>query len=422
MALPAVVVAAMKYKKLAMYAKRFGPPLIILLIILMGGMFALIAFIISFLGGQSANASCLDGGPTSMAAHATSGPINVGDSFTIPGRGSLQITQERMANAQTIVSTGLSRQPPMPENGLMIALSVAIIELGLLNEQRGDRDSVGLFQQRPSQGWGTVEQIMNPVYASNKFYDALEALGNWQSMPPGEAAWKVQRPRKDLRGKYGEVMSPAAGLVQSILPALASGGLVNVSMDGTNPQCEQYAGNGGDPSDCPPDSAIPPNTFRISGSPNELCVKSVQQARSPEAGAAIIWTFHHLGIPYGRPDGVCSSNTTRTGPSHYDCSGFVTSAYKQTGTDLGGNPATSGMRAGQMKARKIDASQARPGDLYLPTTGHVVMILADDTIIHTNKCGDVSHVKKKYTGSYNTYFAPDATFNSTAPAMNNTML
>ena len=61
------------------------------------------------------------------------------------------------------------------------------------NVKFGDRDSLGLFQQRPSQGWGTAEQILNPEYSTNKFYDALQKIKGYRSMDIAQAAQRVQR-------------------------------------------------------------------------------------------------------------------------------------------------------------------------------------------------------------------------------------
>jgi hypothetical protein len=72
-------------------------------------------------------------------------------------------------------------------------LATAIQESKLLNLASGDRDSAGLFQQRPSQGWGTREQITDPVYASGRFFDTLMQVEGWQSLAITEAAQAVQR-------------------------------------------------------------------------------------------------------------------------------------------------------------------------------------------------------------------------------------
>jgi hypothetical protein len=74
-----------------------------------------------------------------------------------------------------------------------VALAAAIQESDLRNLDYGDRDSVGLFQQRPSQGWGTVEQIRDPRFATNAFYDHLEEVAGWEQIPVTEAAQAVQR-------------------------------------------------------------------------------------------------------------------------------------------------------------------------------------------------------------------------------------
>ena len=104
-----------------------------------------------------------------------------------------------MANATTIVNTGKSLA--IPEQGQVIALMAALAESTLVNLDYGDRDSLGLFQQRPSTGWGTPEQIMDPVLSSKAFYGladhttnpGLVDISGWESMSPGEAAQAVQR-------------------------------------------------------------------------------------------------------------------------------------------------------------------------------------------------------------------------------------
>ncbi len=98
---------------------------------------------------------------------------------------------EQMDNAATIA--GIGRKLGAPDRAVTIALATAIQESGLANLQSGDRDSVGLFQQRPSQGWGDEAQLTNTVTASTKFYDALLATPGWASMDVTQAAQRVQR-------------------------------------------------------------------------------------------------------------------------------------------------------------------------------------------------------------------------------------
>lgn len=98
---------------------------------------------------------------------------------------------EQMSNAATITAIALRRG--LPARAATIAIATAIQESKLRNIRYGDRDSVGLFQQRPSQGWGTVEQILDPEYTTNKFYDALVKIKNWENDTITVVAQKVQR-------------------------------------------------------------------------------------------------------------------------------------------------------------------------------------------------------------------------------------
>lgn len=101
----------------------------------------------------------------------------------------LSAEQQRIANI--IVSTGFQRG--LSQRDIAIALATAMQESGLRNLNYGDRDSLGVFQQRPSQGWGSRAQVSDPVYATNKFYDALLRVHNRHTMTVAQAAQKVQR-------------------------------------------------------------------------------------------------------------------------------------------------------------------------------------------------------------------------------------
>ena len=76
---------------------------------------------------------------------------------------------------------------------MAIALATALQESGLRNIEHGDLDSLGLFQQRPSQGWGTRAQILDPTYASDVFYEHLAKVPGYLTLPLTEAAQRVQR-------------------------------------------------------------------------------------------------------------------------------------------------------------------------------------------------------------------------------------
>ncbi|WP_091651915.1 hypothetical protein [Micromonospora pallida] len=114
-----------------------------------------------------------------------------GRSCTVQADGQVRLNAEQMANAATIAAIGIQRK--MPERAVVVALATAYQESGLENLAGGDRDSIGLFQQRPSQGWGTPEEIRDPRYAAKKFYAGLKKVRGWEEMRVTDAAQAVQR-------------------------------------------------------------------------------------------------------------------------------------------------------------------------------------------------------------------------------------
>ena len=101
---------------------------------------------------------------------------------------------EQMSNAKAIVETG--KAMGLPPRAWTIAVSTALQESNLKNlgdlGANNDYDSLGLFQQRPSSGWGSPEQVQNPTYAATAFYKALVRVDGWQGVPLTVAAQKVQ--------------------------------------------------------------------------------------------------------------------------------------------------------------------------------------------------------------------------------------
>ncbi len=102
-----------------------------------------------------------------------------------------ELTAQQANNAALIAAASAERN--LAARAATIALATAIQESDLRNIDYGDRDSVGLFQQRPSQGWGSVEQIMDPYYSTEQFYDGLVQVNGWRELPITEAAQAVQR-------------------------------------------------------------------------------------------------------------------------------------------------------------------------------------------------------------------------------------
>ncbi|GAA1811756.1 muramidase family protein [Agromyces neolithicus] len=139
----------------------------------------------------------------------SAGTIHPGQKLTIPKRAavlpvasvSMPLTDEMRANARIIVETG--RRLGVPDQGIVVALAAAAQESSLRNLHRGDLDSQGLFQQRPSEGWGTVDEVLDPTRATTAFYGGesnpnpgrtlgLLDIEGWQAMTVTEAAQAVQ--------------------------------------------------------------------------------------------------------------------------------------------------------------------------------------------------------------------------------------
>lgn len=129
------------------------------------------------------------------------------------GTGESGLDSEQMDNARVIANIG--KQRGMSEQAIQIALMTALTESGLRNVRHGDRDSLGLFQQRPSQGWGTPEQVSNREYAASKFYDSLSKT-NWQGVNPWQAAQAVQRSFDPTGSNYQRSYALAQRAYQAI--------------------------------------------------------------------------------------------------------------------------------------------------------------------------------------------------------------
>jgi hypothetical protein len=110
------------------------------------------------------------------------------------GQASLPLSPELMKNAQAIIQAGQAMG--LPPRAWVIAVATSIQETKLVNYGNlgasNDADSLGLFQQRPSSGWGSPAQLQDPHYAATAFYKALTQVPNWDKMPLSDAAQAVQ--------------------------------------------------------------------------------------------------------------------------------------------------------------------------------------------------------------------------------------
>ncbi|MDX3579299.1 MULTISPECIES: heavy metal transporter [unclassified Streptomyces] len=140
------------------------------------------------------------------------------------GTAAYEFTPEQAVNAATIAAVGTDRA--LPERAVAIALATAIQESALRNLAHGDRDSLGLFQQRPSQGWGTEKQVTDPAYAADIFYRHLEKVRDYTELPLTVAAQRVQR------SGYPEAYAKHEGDAVLLAAALTGASQATLTCDG----------------------------------------------------------------------------------------------------------------------------------------------------------------------------------------------
>jgi hypothetical protein len=136
---------------------------------------------------------------------------------------------DQAKNSTTIAAVG--KRLGLPDHAVTIALAAALQESKLRNLNYGDRDSLGLFQQRPSQGWGTATEIQTPSYAAAAFFRALQRVPSWETLPITEAAQKVQ-----LSGAptaYAQWESEARTLALAVTGEAAAGLTCHFALDRT---------------------------------------------------------------------------------------------------------------------------------------------------------------------------------------------
>ena len=146
----------------------------------------------------------------------------VSERCTAAGSGSAELATDQAANAGLITAVAVRRG--LPARAASIALATAMQESKLRNISHGDQagpDSRGLFQQRPSQGWGTTDQVMDPYYASNAFYNALVKVSDYQSLEITDAAQRVQR--SAFPGAYAQHETVARAFASSLTGQTAAG-------------------------------------------------------------------------------------------------------------------------------------------------------------------------------------------------------
>ncbi|MEU4243985.1 M23 family metallopeptidase [Actinoplanes sp. NPDC026619] len=180
-------------------------------------------------------AAVLDDAPA--AAACTSTPDGDRVSFSGPAEAVGRWNSTQVGNAAIIVATGDHNR--VPARGWVIAVATAMTESRLTNHgnlgPRNDHDSLGLFQQRPSQGWGTPAQLQDPIYASTAFYKALQRISGWPSLPLTVAAQKVQK--SGYPDRYADFENDAEQVVAAVTGKASISGLPGASLAdcGTSP-------------------------------------------------------------------------------------------------------------------------------------------------------------------------------------------
>ena len=252
--------------------------------------------------------------------------------------GSIKFSRPQVSNALSIIQAG--NEAGVGSQGQKIALMTALQEstlrnlanpgvagsMSLTHEGTGsDHDSVGLFQQRPSMGWGTVEEIMTPSKSASVFYSRLKGVEGWETMPPGRAAQSVQRSATPTA--YDKWEPTAASLMASL-----SGFYCKPKPLGA------------------PSGQMAIGTAGVSG--GRAAIISYAQA---QVGKSYVWAAE--------------------GPDSFDCSGLTMMAYAQAGIQL-----EHSSSAQLMAGDHISASEAQPGDL-LWWPGHIAIYTGNGRMI-----------------------------------------
>ncbi|GAA3796733.1 C40 family peptidase [Streptomyces phyllanthi] len=289
----------------------------------------------------------------------------------------LDLPDEQIPNAKTIVAAGIAMK--VPTRGQIVALATALQESRLRNLAYGDRDSLGLFQQRPSQGWGTAEQVRDPVYASRKFYKALLKVDGWQQMTITQAAQAVQK--SGYPGAYAKWENIARALQKAIAKVLPQGSAFETTNDDDESNAVSLqTGCDDDTTDFGtiPAGALPQGYEIPKGAP-----KKVQ--------LAIRWGLTQLNTPY-QWGGDCTDADGPDPMKRCDCSSLMQQSYASAKVKLSRTTYTQ-----VNEGKKVSVNALKPGDLLF-TEGsasapeHVGMYIGRGLVLHAPHTGDVVRV------------------------------
>jgi len=255
---------------------------------------------------------------------------------------------DQAANADLIVS-GAMTVADESTRAAQIAVMAAMTESDLQNLDHGDRDSLGLFQERPSQGWGTSAQVMDPTYATDAFIKRLVAVPDWQTMAPWLAAQAVQHSAFSDGSNYQVNWGPAGRIVAVVL---ANGNQAGACGQGIGGIVGPASGHG------------LPLGYRIpAGTPAEH--QAVVTYALAQVGKRYVWGA--------------------AGPATFDCSGLTMAAWATVGV-----PLLHFTGDQQQEGVAVTATALIPGDLVLTpgsdppgpgVAGHVGLYLGDGLVL-----------------------------------------
>ncbi|MFB7583930.1 C40 family peptidase [Streptomyces hydrogenans] len=346
------------------------------------GSMLLVVPVLAF-GAGTASASCPTDGAQSVATAAVADQVKAildGDgkaSVSVPG---LDNPAEQIPFAKTIQATGVAMN--IPARGQVVALATALQESGLRNLTWGDRDSLGLFQQRPSMGWGTANEILDPVHASTKFYEGLRQVSGWESLSVTQAAQAVQKSGfPDAYAKWEPLATALQKAIEPLLPKTGGGGASPSPVpDGPAPGATGGCAADGDDTDF--------GTIPAGALPKEY---NIPATAPREVQTAIRWALGQLGTPY-QWGGTCTDSHGDKAMARCDCSSLMQQAYRAAGVTLTRTTYT------QVKEGKpVSADALRPGDLIF-TEGtaavpeHVGMAIGQGLVVHAPRTGDVVRI------------------------------
>ncbi|MFD8386152.1 NlpC/P60 family protein [Streptomyces sp. NPDC059679] len=297
--------------------------------------------------GAGALAVVMLGSLTMSAASAPMAGVScpVADVPVGDGDGTTGLKSDQIRNAQVIIGVGQKLRVPL--RGQIVAIAAALQESGLQNLGHGDRDSLGLFQMRPSQGWGTRSQIMDPQYAARTFYQHLVRVRGWEAMSINDAAQAVER--SGFPDAYAKHETRAVQIVAGL--AGSTDGATQVDTTGCT---------------------------------------AVTDTPSGATQTALRAMLQQVGKPY---------EWGATGPDSFDCSGLIVYGWRQAGYQLK-------VRTSQQMydiATPVRRGEEKPGDLIFtemdkqagaPGPAHVLIVVTPGMAVEAPRTGLDVRVRK----------------------------